>query len=69
MLRFNFVLAIDKRFYIEKLFRYLFLQEQRRNKAGHIKVTVSRDFMHFFSSLIQPIWAPDSQFKMVSLKN
>ena len=33
------------------------------------KVAVSRDFLAFFILLIQPIWAPDKQFKMVSLKN
>ena len=32
------------------------------------KKAVSRDFLAFFS-LIQPIWVPDKQSKMVSLKN
>ena len=34
-----------------------------------LKEAVSRDFLAFFFSLIQPIWVPDKQSKMVSLKN
>ena len=33
-----------------------------------LKEAVSRDFLAFFFSLIQPIWAPDKHSKMVSLK-
>ena len=33
------------------------------------KVAVSRDFWTFFILLIQPIWAPVKQVKIVSLKN
>ena len=32
------------------------------------KVAVSWDFLASFISLIQPIWAPDKQVKLVSLK-
>ena len=35
----------------------------------YFKVAVSHEiFEHFFISLIQPIWAPDKQVKMVSRK-
>ena len=33
------------------------------------KVAVSQDFLAIFILIIQPIWAPDKQVKIVSLKN
>ena len=33
-----------------------------------LKVAVSRDFLAYFSPLIQSIWAPDKQLKMVLQK-
>ena len=39
------------------------------NKFVLLKEALAREFLTFFSSLIQPIWVPDKQSKMVSLKN
>ena len=35
----------------------------------HLKWQCQKIFQHIFISLIQPIWAPDKQLKIISLKN
>ena len=38
-------------------------------KCQKLKGEVSRDFLPLFFSLMEPIWSPDKQAKMVFLKN
>ena len=58
-----------KRWKLKKTQISINVVQQNSNLADLFKVAVSRDFLALFVSLTQPIWAPDTQVKIVSLKN
>ena len=58
-----------KRWKLKKTQKSVNVVQQNSNLADLFKVAVSRDCLALIVSLTQPIWAPVTQVKIVSLKN